>query len=169
MPAQAAGMTWFLLSDAAARVTAVESGRVQAIEDVPYLDVERLRSTVDVESVQSFGLLFLMFNCTAKPFDNKRVRQALHYALDKDTIINRALLGNAAAAKSFVQESHPADLRAAGDITDPGPARALAPGETAVWPHLNHVVGEEPALVDIAWTGRQGAEEIRIRTSHPLP
>lgn len=113
MPAKAGGMTWFLLSDAAARVTAVESGRVQAIEDVPYLDIERLKSTVDVESVQSFGLLFLMFNCEAKPFDDKRVRQALHYGLDTETVIKRALLGNAAAATSFVQEDHPNYMKAA--------------------------------------------------------
>ncbi|STY60946.1 Uncharacterised protein [Mannheimia haemolytica] len=37
-------MTWFLLSDDAARVTAQESGRVQAIESVPYLDAERLKT-----------------------------------------------------------------------------------------------------------------------------
>ena len=107
MPAKAPGMTWFLLSDAAARVSAVESGRVQAIEDVPYLDVERLKKSAQVESVQSFGLMFLMFNCAQKPFDDKRVRQALHYGLDTQAVIDRALLGNAAAATSFVQKEHP--------------------------------------------------------------
>ena len=107
MPALAPGMTWFLLSDAAARVSAVESGRVQAIEDVPYLDVDRLAGSVEVESVQSFGLLFLMFNCQEAPFDDKRVRQALHYALDTQAVIDRALLGNATAATSFVHKEHP--------------------------------------------------------------
>ena len=93
MPALAKGMNWLLLSDAAARVTAIQSGRVQAIEDVPYLDVEGLKSKATVESVQSFGLLFLMFNCAQAPFDNKLVRQALHYGLDKDSIIKKALFG----------------------------------------------------------------------------
>ena len=46
MPALAKGMTWLLLSDAAARVTAMQSGRVQAIEDVPYLDVDGLKAKV---------------------------------------------------------------------------------------------------------------------------
>ncbi|WP_207346277.1 ABC transporter substrate-binding protein [Arthrobacter sp. E3] len=106
-PALAKGMTWFLLSDASARVTAMQSGRVQAIEDVPYLDVDALKNKVDVESVQSFGLLFLMFNLTRAPFDKKEVRQALHYAMDKDAIIKTALLGNATAATSFFQEGSP--------------------------------------------------------------
>ncbi|ALE93814.1 peptide ABC transporter substrate-binding protein [Arthrobacter alpinus] len=103
-PALAKDMTWFLLSDASARVTAMQSGRVQAIEDVPYLDVDALKAKVDVESVQSFGLMFLMFNLTRAPFDKKEVRQALHYALDKEAIIKTALLGNGTAATSYFQE-----------------------------------------------------------------
>lgn len=103
-PALAKDMTWFLLSDASARVTAMQSGRVQAIEDVPYLDVDALKNKVDVESVQSFGLMFLMFNLSKAPFDKKEVRQALHYALNKEAIIKTALLGNAAAATSYFQE-----------------------------------------------------------------
>jgi len=111
-PALAKGMTWLLLSDAAARVTAVQSGRVQAIEDVPYLDVDGLKSKVKVESVQSFGLLFLMFNCAKAPFDNKLVRQALHYGMDKESIIKKALFGNAKAATSYFQEGHPDYVKA---------------------------------------------------------
>ncbi|MDN6331394.1 MAG: ABC transporter substrate-binding protein [Micrococcaceae bacterium] len=106
-PAGAADMTWYLLSDAAARVTAAESGRVAAIEDVPYLDMDRLDSKINVESVQSFGLLFLMFNCTKAPFDKKEVRQALHYGMDTESIIKTALLGNAKPATSYVQDTHP--------------------------------------------------------------
>lgn len=106
-PALAKSMTWFLLSDASARVTAMQSGRVQAIEDVPYLDVDALKSKVQVESVQSFGLMFLAFNMSKAPFDKKEVRQALHYALDKESIIKTALLGNATAASSYFQEGSP--------------------------------------------------------------
>ena len=112
MPALAKGMTWLLLSDAAARVTAMQSGRVQAIEDVPYLDIEGLKSKATVESVQSFGMLFLMFNCAQAPFDNKLVRQALHYGLDKDSIIKKALFGNAKASSSYFQEGHPDYVKA---------------------------------------------------------
>lgn len=36
-------MSWLLLSDAAARVTAQESKRTQAMESVPYLDISRLK------------------------------------------------------------------------------------------------------------------------------
>jgi peptide/nickel transport system substrate-binding protein len=106
-PALAAGMNWNLLADASARVTAMSTGTIQAMEDVPYIDVDSLASTVDVDSVQSFGLLFMMFNTDAAPFDDVRVRQALFYALDMDKIIETGLLGNATAATSFLPESYP--------------------------------------------------------------
>lgn len=105
-PALAAGMNWNLLSDSAARVTAMSSGTIQAMEDVPYIDVDSLASTADVDSVQSFGLLFMMFNTNAAPFDDPRVRQAFFYALDMDKIIETGMLGNATAATSFLPENY---------------------------------------------------------------
>ncbi|MEG9488614.1 ABC transporter substrate-binding protein [Mannheimia bovis] len=113
-PAKAEKMIWSLLSDDAARVTAQESKRVQAIESVPYLDIQRLKSKrQSVESVQSFGLLFLMFNCAEAPFNNPKVRQAFHYALDTQKMIDVVFLGNARAATSYLQETHPDYVKAA--------------------------------------------------------
>ena len=99
-------MNWNLLADASARVTAMSTGTVQAIEDVPYIDADGLAASAEVESVQSFGLLFIMFNTKAEPFDDVRVRQALHYALDMDKIIETGMLGNATPATSFLPEDY---------------------------------------------------------------
>lgn len=111
-PASVEKMTWYLLSDDAARVTAQESGRVQAIENLPYLDVERLKRKNVVDSVQSFSLMFLMFNCKKAPFDNPKVRQALHYGIDRQKLIDIVFLGNAKVATSYVQDSHPDYVKA---------------------------------------------------------
>lgn len=125
-PALADKMTWFLISDDAARVTAQESGRIQAMESVPYLDMERLAKKAAVESVQSFGLLFLMFNCGKAPFDNPKVRQALFYATNVNEVIDIALMGNAEAATSFMQKTHPDYFEASTVYShDPEKARAL--------------------------------------------
>lgn len=105
-PALAAGMNWNLLSDASARVTAMQSGTIQAMEDVPYIDADGLAASADVESVQSFGELFMMFNTNQAPFDDVRVRQAFFYALDMDKIIGTGLLGNATAATSYLPENY---------------------------------------------------------------
>lgn len=125
-PAKAKKMIWRLMSDPSARVSAMESGRVQAIEDVPYIDVKRLAGTAKTESVQSFGLLFLMFNTADKRFADKRVRQALHYALDTKKIISTAMVGNAEAATGYVPDTHPDYHRAATVYThDTDKAREL--------------------------------------------
>ncbi len=125
-PALAAGMNWNLLADPAARATAMSSGSILAMEDVPYIDVDSLAAQTTVESAQSFGLLFMMFNTDVAPFDDVRVRQAFHYALDIDTIIQTGMLGNAAPATSFVPESHP-DYAEADTVYsyDPEKAKAL--------------------------------------------
>ncbi|WP_347338500.1 ABC transporter substrate-binding protein [Cellulomonas sp. WB94] len=125
-PALAKAMTWNLLSDASARVTAIESGRVLAIEDVPYLDVDRLSKVVTTEAVQSFGLLFMMFNTSVAPFNDVNVRQAFFYALNLDKIISTGLLGNATAATSFLQEDHPDYVKAKTVYTyDPAKAKSM--------------------------------------------
>lgn len=125
-PALAAGMNWNLLADASARVTAMSTGTVQAIEDVPYIDVDALAGSAEVESVQSFGLLFMMFNTKAAPFDDVRVRQAMHYALDMDKIIETGLLGNATAATSFLPDTYPNYHEASTVYTyDPAKAKDL--------------------------------------------
>ena len=124
-PALAAGMVWNLLSDSAARVTGVSSGTVQAIEDVPYIDVATLQGQVDVESVQSFGTLFMMFNTDKAPFDDVRVRQAFFHALNLDKIIENGLLGNGEAATSFLPATHP-NYHEASTVYDYDPAKAKA-------------------------------------------
>ncbi|WP_333766735.1 ABC transporter substrate-binding protein [Streptomyces sp. IBSBF 2435] len=125
-PAKAESMTWNLLSDASARVSAMQSGRVAAIEDVPYIDMSGLRRKSTVESAASFGNLFLMFNCAKKPFDDQRVRQALHYALDTEKIIATAMSGQATAATGYLQPGHPDYVKAATVYGhDPVKAKAL--------------------------------------------
>lgn len=124
--ALAAGMNWNLLADPSARVTAMQTGTIQAMEDVPYIDVDSLASAAEVESVQSFGLLFMMFNTKAAPFDDPRVRQALFYALDMDKIIETGMLGNATAATSFLPETYPNYNEASTVYTyDPEKAKEL--------------------------------------------
>ncbi|WP_427016338.1 ABC transporter substrate-binding protein [Pseudarthrobacter sp. P1] len=165
-PALAKSMTWFLLSDAAARVTAVQSGRVQAIEDVPYLDVDSLKSKVNVEAVQSFGLMFLMFNLSKAPFDKKEVRQALHYALDKETIIKTALLGNATAASSYFQPTHPS-YQKAGTVYgfDADKAKSLLSGAGVSGLSLTLTTTDTAWVKDVAPLIKKNWDAIGVNTT----
>ncbi len=111
-PARAAHMIWKVIPDDATRVNALTSKVVQAIDLVPDLSVETLKASATVEAVQGFSLLFAMFNCGSKPFDDVRNRQAFMYALDMEKVVKTAYLGNATPATCFVQDSHPAYKKA---------------------------------------------------------
>lgn len=108
LPATAETMTWNTNTDGAARIADLQGGRVQAIEAVPYLNVDSLEGEFEVDAKQAFNQAFLMFNNSAAPFDDKRVRQALHYAIDKDQVIQTALNGFGTPATSYLDQGNPA-------------------------------------------------------------
>ncbi|MBW8078579.1 MAG: ABC transporter substrate-binding protein [Gallionella sp.] len=125
-PAKVATLTFLPITNAAARVTALQSNRVQAIEAAPPVDVPTLKKTDTVQSVESFDLMFMMFNCKMKPFDDVRVRQALHYALNVPQIVNTGLLGYGTPATSFMPTTSAYYQRAAKVYAyDPQKAKSL--------------------------------------------
>ncbi|GAA4605926.1 peptide/nickel transport system substrate-binding protein [Actinoplanes octamycinicus] len=112
--------------DNTARLNDLQGGSSQAIEAVPYLDVSAVSGGKKVDEKQAFNHLFLMFNCAAEPFDDKRVRQALHYAIDTDKLIRTAVQGHATAATSYLDEGNAGYQKAATVYHyDPDKAKAL--------------------------------------------
>ncbi|AXK44417.1 ABC transporter substrate-binding protein [Brachybacterium saurashtrense] len=108
MPAAARTMSWQVIPDPSTRTNALQSKTVQAIDSVPYLSIDQLQGTGEVESVGGFGLLFAMFNNGEdNPFNDVRNRQAFLYAIDMDKVIETGLSGQAEAASCFVQTEHP--------------------------------------------------------------
>lgn len=112
--------------DNSARLNDLQGGQAQAIEAVPYLDVESLKASHKVDEKQAFNLLFLMFNCNAAPFSDKRVRQALHYAIDADKVVQTALQGHGTPATSYLDKGNPNYQQAATVYGhDPEKAKSL--------------------------------------------
>ena len=108
MPARARTMSWQVIPDPSTRTNALQSQTVQAIDSVPYLSIDQLEASGEVESVGGFGLLFAMFNNGEdNPFHDVRNRQAFLYAIDMDKVIETGLSGQAEAASCFVQKEHP--------------------------------------------------------------
>lgn len=106
-PAKTPKMHWDILVDDTARVTAMSSGTVMAIDNVPAVNQKTLESKAKLEAKQSFGLAFLMFNTKKAPFDNAKVRQAILYAVDTNQLIEKAMGGLATPITSFLPENHP--------------------------------------------------------------
>jgi peptide/nickel transport system substrate-binding protein len=104
-------MNWLTIVDAAPRVAKISgaSAGAQIADNIPYANIEQLKKGgMTVEGGAGMNNLFLMFNTKHKPFDDVRVRQALHYAIDTGKMVEVALHGRGKPSSSFLNEGNPA-------------------------------------------------------------
>lgn len=100
-------LTWKPLKDDTARTTAAQDGTIDVMENVPAENRALLEAAgLKVEEAPGFGLAFLIFNTAKAPFNDKRVRQAFHYAVDVEKLVSNNMSGMATPATSFLNEGH---------------------------------------------------------------
>jgi peptide/nickel transport system substrate-binding protein len=104
-----------------ARVAALLAGDVDVIEDVPTIDIAKLRSEARVvlAQAQSYRVVFLQMDqwrettpfANAKdgsaiknPFKNLKVRRALMHAINREGLIARVMDGNAVPARQLLPD-----------------------------------------------------------------
>jgi peptide/nickel transport system substrate-binding protein len=87
-----------------ARLTELLTGGLDLIVGVPADNVSQLEKNPKITLLKQVGahVWYLGMNNQKKPFDDKRVRQALNYAVNKDAIVNDVLKGTGAASKGPV-------------------------------------------------------------------
>lgn len=126
-PATCERMEWSVLLDDTRRTDELIDKDVMVMEAAPVVRAEELADAgVTVEWVPGFNLPFLMFNCENPPFDDVRVRQALLYAIDVDSLIGTYMAGHARAATSLLPDYFRHYHRAATVYSyDPEKARKL--------------------------------------------
>ncbi|WP_366656006.1 ABC transporter substrate-binding protein [Fodinicurvata sp. EGI_FJ10296] len=98
------GVVFRPITDGNARVNEMLSGGIDLMVEVP----PDLVSTFDedptfvVHEQAGPHVWFLILNMREEPFDDVRVRQAVNYAIDKETMVNDVLQGTATVADSVV-------------------------------------------------------------------
>lgn len=87
-----------VITDPTAELAAIRSGRVQYAMSMSALDTRTVSNEPGYALVESGGAAqSLGFDATLAPFDNKLVRQAVHYAIDRDRIVDQVEGGQAEA------------------------------------------------------------------------
>lgn len=78
-----------VIPDATARWLALQKGEVDIIDFPSPEDLEEMKVTEGIKVVQQEGLNvgYLALNNEKAPYDNKLVRQAMNYAIDRDEIV----------------------------------------------------------------------------------
>jgi peptide/nickel transport system substrate-binding protein len=91
-----------VISDPTARVAALRTGQVSAMEAVPYNVFSGLArdSSYKAKAVSAAEHTYFFFNCAKPPFVDARVRRAVLYSIDRDFITQSVFFGQAQPAWS---------------------------------------------------------------------
>ena len=86
------------IADASTRVIELEAGTADLVLLVSPEDISRVESNDALKMIRSTNLTqtYIGFNCEKEPFNNPLVRQAINYAIDKDSIVDVVFKGTGA-------------------------------------------------------------------------
>lgn len=101
--------------DGNSRVTNLISGKLDIVNQIPFKDIDKVKdaSNLNVSVKDGLGFQGLMLNTDKPPFDNKKVRQALNYVIDREAIAKVVYHNGVTPAVSPFPPSswaHPDDL-----------------------------------------------------------
>ena len=94
-------ITFKLIEDNKAALTAYESGQIDGTENIPTEDIERLKTSKVLKVAPYIGTYYYRFNVTKKPFDDAKVRKALTMAINRQTLIDKVVKGGQKPALAF--------------------------------------------------------------------
>ncbi|MGW0600778.1 ABC transporter substrate-binding protein [Streptomyces sp. NPDC002776] len=162
-------MNWLTIVDAAPRVARISGAGAgaQISDNIPYANIGQLQSSgLTVGGGAGMNNLFLMFNTRHRPFDDVRVRQALHYAIDTEKLVEVALKGHGKPSSSFLNEANPAYRRARTVYDhDPDRARALLKEAGVSGLEIDILAVNVSWIVDCLPTIKSSWDAIGVRTT----
>ena len=96
------------ITEPSVRVDALTVGNIDFCYYVPGKDIARLRKMENITVHRSPGYQFstINFNCSAAPLNNKKLRQAIAYAINKEEIVEVAQDGFAVAGTDPIPPGH---------------------------------------------------------------
>ncbi|HYF91198.1 MAG TPA: glutathione ABC transporter substrate-binding protein [Symbiobacteriaceae bacterium] len=93
--AKVESITFRAIAESATRVNGLKAGDIDFVLPVPSVDAQVLKNdpNVKIVSAPSIYAFYMAMNVTKKPFDDKRVREALNLAIDRQAIRQGVLRG----------------------------------------------------------------------------
>lgn len=100
-------ITFKVIPEGTSRTIALETGEVDIVDELPSIDISKVTENADLELYDkpSTRVDFFAMNNEKPPYDDKLVRQAINYAIDKEAIMIVAINGAGTAAQSVLAPS----------------------------------------------------------------
>lgn len=102
------------IPEAATKLVELKTGNVDMLNEVPFKDIKGLEKEPNVQVYRTNSVVrdHLGFNVTKKPFDNKLVRQAIAWTIDREAITQALMYGFAKPTNVSVPDNNWAFLTA---------------------------------------------------------
>ncbi len=121
------GVEFRYITEPAAALTALQNGEVQWTDNVPPQQIESLQDdgSVELQTTPSVDYWYLSMNYARAPFDNRDVRRAIAYAVDREAVAEAAWFGAAQPNQTAIPEDSFFSSDHAPFRPDPDQARQL--------------------------------------------
>jgi peptide/nickel transport system substrate-binding protein len=108
-PPKLEGVELRIIPEMNVKIAALQAGDIDVVWDLPLDQVKPLGTHADlrVESVPTASWDGAVMNNLIPPFNDKRVRQAFHLAVDKKDVVELTLFGQGVETISPIPRSHP--------------------------------------------------------------
>lgn len=103
-------LSYLTIPEVSNRMIALETGEVDVAFDIGIMDKETIEKNNNLElvEVESPALLYLGFDQTNPIYQNKKLREAIAYAIDNQTFVDVVFRGSAVAGDSPLPKASPA-------------------------------------------------------------
>lgn len=103
-------ITFKTVPEVSNRMIYLETGEADISFDIGLMDKEAVKNHKNLEllEVESPSILYLGFDQSVPKFQNKKLRQAIAYAIDNDVFVDAIFRGSAVAADSVMAKASPA-------------------------------------------------------------
>lgn len=154
----------------------LKSGRMDLVPPFATLSPDAYQSLAQdpnfkVEKFPGANIVYLQFNVEAKPLDDSRVRQAIAYAINRESIVRDLLLGQAEVAHSILPkeswayspgQQYTYDLNRARTLLDEAGLRPGANGQRLAQPLVFKISSGNAATRQFAGVIQNSLKEIGL-------
>lgn len=118
---------WVPVIENATRAAMLRTGEAQYVTPMPLEQIAQLKDdkSLEIQSMPSLMSRYLSINNRVKPFNDKRVREAINYAINKEALAKVAYAGYAVPMSGIIPPKLPTSLKMGPWPYDPKKAREL--------------------------------------------
>ncbi|TDL95247.1 peptide ABC transporter substrate-binding protein [Macrococcus brunensis] len=96
------GVNFRMVADPNTEYQLYKSGQLDLLASVPADILKSVKDSKELVSYENFSVGTYSFNVNKKPVDNKKIRQALSYAIDRQSFVENVLKGGQKPAYGYV-------------------------------------------------------------------